>query len=177
MWNLEKFGGFVEGEGSFGMGHCSARGHKRGILARQFTVTLRGDDGPCLESMRDWLGYGTYTKRPLREGYGVPGHKRQYHHPEANFQVGRKRDQLSLVRKLDEYQWVTKKENDYLIWRVGIFMANDGKFVPRNEDAIRICELIQDVRKYGSDAEGCVAEARAIHAKYNAAVGAQDQLL
>lgn len=147
------FSGLADGEAHFS---ASVRINKGYInLHIRFSIGLRLDDMPVLETIQKTLGVGHVishyrwnTKTPLQK------HQADFYVAEAQ-QI---RDVL--IPLFDRYPLRTKKQRDYAIWReIALKYGWNGKredfwkgkprFTPEElADVRRLCQALKEVRKY-----------------------------
>jgi hypothetical protein len=98
------FAGLADGEGHFAIFQ-----HKRGWSCR-FTIKLRADDLPLLETLRDETGLGViYTAST------TPTPERQ-NKPAFQWHISLKRDCIALVDIFSDYPLRSKKAEEFRVW-------------------------------------------------------------
>jgi len=153
---LNWFAGFVDGEGSFQI--------KRSIrqikppyksitvaLGIDFNISLRADDKPVLDFIRDNLGFGRVIyipKTKYRYNGSFPNSKDQY-----MFRTARMDDCASLVKIFDAYPLHSKKARDFTTWKEAVQVVVNSKG-RKSKDRLYLNYLYEKLvheRKYGNN--------------------------
>jgi hypothetical protein len=95
--------GFIEGEGSFGIPRQVRRQNHRCAMS----LTVRADDLPLLDELRDSTALGTITEQPARASSA----------PQATWRVAAKADCVRLIEILDRFPLRGCKSRAWAIWR------------------------------------------------------------
>ena len=134
------FAGLTDGEGCF-KSYTNRR--TRCLPQPQFTISLRDDDRPMLEYIRDQLGFGYLSRRPefqSREGY--------ISNPTASLIVIRREDTGKLVELFRKYPLRSKKARDFELWAKIVEIRNRrdwrGRPTP-TPDSLADMQEIQDL--------------------------------
>jgi hypothetical protein len=104
--------GFTDGEG------CFMASFRNGVFSARFTIQLRLDDYPTLETIRVNLGTGTLSKK-------LPSKKAKVKaNPTCVFSIRSIKDLYGVVVPIfDTYPLRSKKNRDYKIWRQIVIIA------------------------------------------------------
>lgn len=130
-------GGFVEGEGSFGIIISKHKTKKLGLDARlSFEIELRGDDRRILEEIRSYLGCGNiYELKYDRYGWM----------PHAKYSIRRLSDiRDKLVPFFKKYPLRGKKKKDFALF----CKALEEVFEKKRHLTLEGIERLREIRRF-----------------------------
>ena len=133
------FAGFCDGEASFGANMDSQH---RYIPIVQFVITLRIDDEPTLQYIKEQLGFGEvydhHINKKHRQGY--------ISNPTKAFHVNKKSDTAALVDIFRRYPLRSKKARDFEVWAEIVELRNQrdwrGKVTPEKLAVMQQGEIL-----------------------------------
>jgi hypothetical protein len=137
--------GFADGEGHFQLG--VNRGRWSSI---RFSIKLRADDKPILDTIQKKLGFGkvSYRKVSIKEKERIKGTN-----PQCVLSIYGKRQCWMLMKIFDQCPLRTKKKNDYEIWKKALLiMGYSYVHNSYNPDLIKPLAMnLKTIRKYQED--------------------------
>jgi len=126
--------GFVDGEGNFTIAVFKQRESRLGYGVHVMFVVGQAER-EILELTRQILGCGRVH---LRHQYNKDGFKRM---PQFELRIQSHKDcLLKLIPFFDKYELLTKKKNDYLLWKTTVQMVARGEHLTR-KGLLKIIEI------------------------------------
>lgn len=133
--------GFTDGDGCFGI-EKRKRDNPCAKYKCRFQIALRDDDKAILEEIRDTLGIGSISDKPVSPSC-LPNTQ-----PQSRFRVEAINDCAELVKLFTKYPLRAKKQRDFDIWKTMVGEMQK-PIDERDAELLHYCfREIREIRKY-----------------------------